>query len=289
MRILYNLLQQSLPKKLFLSIKAKYRRVKKNFQKEITLDELRLLLSEQFKILKGDTLFVHSSIRNLKVNFPYEDIYFLLKELVGPDGTLLFPCWQIEGRAEEYLEGTPKPFNVRKTKSKMGFFSEFARMQKDSFRSLHPTNSVVSVGKHAKELLQDHHRDIYPCGEKSPFYKLMSHKAKIIGIGVDVINLSFLHCIEDVMKENFPIQTRSDKVYQCKVINHEGQEIQVETLVAHSNISSRDIVGFFKRNINASICRRLEFKGNNFFCADTNALFNAIEGLAKKGKTIYLK
>jgi aminoglycoside 3-N-acetyltransferase len=258
------------------------------FQKDITLVELKQLFEEEFKIGKGDTLFIHSSIRNLKVQFSFEEIYFLLKELVGPEGTLLFPCWQIAGRAEEYLEGTPKPFNVTKTKSKMGFFSEFARMQKDSFRSLHPTNSIVSVGKNGKELLKDHHLDIYPCGEKSPFFKMMEYNAKIIGIGVDVVNLSFLHCVEDVMKEKFPIQTRLKQGYKCKVINYEGQEIEVETLVAHPNISSRDIVGFFNRNIISTICKRLTFKGVKFFYAKSNMLFKAVEELAKKGETIYL-
>ena len=162
-----------------------------------------------------------------------------------------------------------------------------ARQEKNAYRSLHPTNSVVALGKYAKELTQYHQDTIYPCGEKSPFYEITKYNGIIIGLGVSVDRLSFVHSVEDVMKEEFPFKTRNDKVYECKVIDNERNTRLVKTLVAAQEIKNRHGKRFIKAYIPPDICKLFNYKGVSFFRADSKKLFGKMVILAKEGKTIY--
>jgi aminoglycoside 3-N-acetyltransferase len=164
---------------------------------------------------------------------------------------------------------------------------EIARMEEDAFRSLHPTNSVVAIGKYARELTQYHQETIYPCGEKSPFYEITKYNGIIIGLGVSVDRLSFVHTVEDVMKEEFPLKTRTDKVYECRVIDKYGNSTLVKTLVASKEIKDRNVKRFMKLYIPKDICKHLTYKGVSFFMADSKRLFEEMVILVKEGKTIY--
>ena len=114
-------------------------------------------------------------------------------------------------------------------------------------------------------------------------------KRLIIGMGVSIFNLSFVHCVEDVMKDRFPIKTRTEKEFDCLVRNYEGDLITVKTLTAHQRIAHRNLPGFFKRYIPANICKQVKYKNVDFFVADSNALFNKMETLAAANETIYTK
>ncbi len=275
------------PPQIAWKLKNKYRSLRSSFLPKISKRDLQKILSDQMGLKRGDTVFIHSSITKLNLGFPAEDILDMLLSVVGQEGTLLFPCWHFRSRAEDYLNSTNKIFNIRKTHSKLGFITEQARRHKDALRSLHPTNSVVAIGKHAKELTEDHHLDIYPCGEKSPFFKMMKYDAKIIGLGVSVENFTFCHCVEDVMKDTFPVKTRNDKKYDVKVIDVNGIEDNVTTLVASKNIQDRNLVRFFKKNISYSACKSFSYKHSDFFIADSIKAFDEIKNLALEGKTIY--
>jgi aminoglycoside N3'-acetyltransferase len=136
-------------------------------------------------------------------------------------------------------------------------------------------------------LVSEHHLDVYPQGEKSPFYKLINLNAKIIGLGEKVVSLSFVHCVEDKMKEQFPHKTLMDKEFVCKAINYEGEQITVKTKVAHSQIKNRNIKRYFKSNISSDICKQFKFNGVNFFSCSAPNLIYRMEDLAKQSITIY--
>lgn len=268
-------------------LKGYTRSFKKSVNPQLSRAEFVRILHTDLKIQAGDVLFVHSSMRNLYLSFDKQEILDILMEAVGPGGTLLFPCWHFNIRAEDYIKEHEVVFDFNTSPSAMGKISDVLRNNPLAHRSLHPTNSVIAIGKHAAELTTGHEEDIYPCGIKSPWHKMMKYNAKVIGIGVTVDNLTFVHAIEDFIKNDFPIRTRMEKVFTCKCIDKDGKEIMIDTLVASTNISPRDVVGFFKKHLSTIAYRPVKVKNMDFFSLDTVPIFEGIKNLALANKTIY--
>jgi aminoglycoside 3-N-acetyltransferase len=253
-----------------------------------TVGRFRVFLTKDLGIEKGDTLFIHSSATKLNIAFPAHQVIDILQEIIGPTGNLLFPCWHFNYKAEEYLENEKNVFNVKRSPTVMGLLPEIARRIKGAQRSLHPTSSVVAIGPDAVELIRDHHLSEYPCGLQSPFYRIFDFKGKILGLGEKPeTSLSFVHCVEDELQDQFPIRTRTEKVYGAKVIDATGQTIIVNTRAAHKNIANRNIKGFFDKFVNKSECRVLKRKATWFYIADSRKLHDKLRSLAQQGKTIY--
>jgi aminoglycoside N3'-acetyltransferase len=254
-----------------------------------TEKNFRKYLIHTLGIRKGDTLFVHSSVFKLHIGFPPHKVITILQDIVGKNGTLLFPCWHFTERAEQYLSNPANVFSVKKSPSVMGLLPELARRYPTAHRSLHPTSSVVAIGKNAHELIKDHHLSEYPCDSFSPFFRIMNHNGKILGLGEKPEHsLSFIHVPEDELKEQFPVKTRTDKVFQGKVLDKEGNQLIVSTRAAHINIQNRDIAGFFKKYITSEECRLLRKNATWFYVADAVKLYEKLVHLAVvERKTIY--
>lgn len=284
-----NYFHKILPQSTFKKLRKWYYYGLYLYYKPISEEEFRYVLEVKLGVKKGMTVFVHSSVDKMQLGFPIYRVLELLMEAVGPEGTLLFPCWQYNGRAEDYLNRYPeKVFDVKKTPTAMGLLPEIARRHKLAHRSLHPTSSIVALGKHAHELVAEHHLSVYPCGELSPYYKMMDYNSKIIGLGEKYGTLSFVHCVEDVLKESFPIKTLGDHPRKLSVKDKNGYNLEVETLLPHINIQNRDIEGYIKKHIyNSNMLASLKFKGSNFFSADPVALFQRMKELALRKITIY--
>tara|TARA_Y100000766_G_scaffold214564_1_gene186279 strand:+ start:1703 stop:2578 length:876 start_codon:yes stop_codon:yes gene_type:complete len=282
-----NFLFKVLPKKQFNKIKSKYRKVKKKVYSPLGILDLERVFKEDMGIKEGDTVFVHASVAKLNLNFAPEKVLKLLLDIVGENGNLLFPSWHFSERAEDFFNSNPPIFNIKKTRSKMGFLSEYARLQSFSFRSLHPTNSTVAIGVDAEILTQDHHKDIYPLGKKSPFYKVLKKNSKLIGLGVDVNNLTYFHCIEDVLKNEFPMECRKSVPKNIEVINSQGERVIVKTLLSSKKIRNRKPVEFAEKFLSKRACNQFNLRGNQFFVCDTQQFFEEVKQQAKKNNTIY--
>jgi len=263
-----------------------YRNLKKKLNRPLNEIELRSILKEKMGIQKGDVVFVHSSVDKLNISISPMRLLLLLQDVVGQEGTLLFPAWHFTERAEDYLD-KDKIFDVRKSPVALGLIPELARRNQYSQRSLHPTTSIVALGKYATQLISEHGRSIYPCDETSPFYKMKELNAKIIGLGVSTEFLSFVHCPEDVMKHKFPIKTRKDNVYKGKVIDYNGNCLIIDTLVADKSISNRNIPGFIKKYVNPEIARDFSIRANQFFIVQSSGFYKCIVESAFKGITVY--
>lgn len=282
-----SLAKNLLPEKTFAYIKQRYRKLRFENSRKISEIEFRNILINNLGLRSGSVVFIHSSINNLLIDFPFSRILEILKDIVGSEGTLLFPTYQINIRAEEHLENDPV-FNVKRSPTTMGLLPELARRMKNSNRSMHPFNSVTAIGKLSYELVHEHHMSIYPCGIKSPFYKITAYDGIIIGIGVTFQqSLSFIHCVEDILQDKFPVKTRAEKVYNARVIDHQNNEIIVKTLVPHQRIGYRDIKGYFNKHIPKAICTNKKIAGMDFFIAKSNELYVKMEELALKNITIY--
>ncbi len=286
--LIQSLLKRYFPRNIYLKIKSNYRKLKFKFHPVVSENEFRELLINKLDIKKGDVVFVHSSMDNLFLSFPYNKVVDILLETVGDDGTILFPTYQFHERAEDWIKKN-EIFDAKRSPSAMGMISELARRNKKAVRSLHPTNSVVAIGKNAVELVSEHHLSIYPSSEKSPFHKMIHYNAKIVGLGVSTANLSFTHVIEDAMKDKFPVQTRKPEIYTARVKSIDGNILYLKTLVAHPNTGYRNVELFMKKHVAKNVCVDFKYKGINFFKANSKELFETMTNLAEKGVTIYDK
>jgi aminoglycoside 3-N-acetyltransferase len=272
---------------LHSKLKGSYRSFKKKSNPKISRSELLSVLRNELGVRQGDTVFVHSSMRSLYLDFDKKEVLDVLKEAVGTAGTLAFPCWHFNTRAEDFIRENDPVFDIRNSPSAMGKIPDEVRLDPAAFRSFHPTNSVVAIGKNARQLTEGHETGIYPCGEQSPFYKLIGLKAKVIGIGVTVDNLTFVHTVEDTMPEKFPIKTRNEEVFECKCIDSGGQTKIIRTVVASLAIQNRDVFGFFKKHIPSTMYRHCKVKGMDFFSLDAKETFDQLKKLALDNKSIY--
>ncbi len=282
-----DVLYKYLPVKYFKAIRKQYYAVNKMMYPPMSEKTFMQLLHNKLEIKRGMVLYIHSSTDKLNISFSAFRLLELLLEAVGEEGTVVFPCWHYIGRAEDFLKQSGAVFNVRRSPTTMGLLPELARRHKKAVRSFHPTASVTAIGRYADELLKEHHLDIYPNGEKSPLYKLITYDSKIIGLGEKVVSLSFVHVVEDIMKSDFPLKTLTGEPLECKVTDTENKQITVKTLVPHINISNRDIPGFFNKYISKTACTSFRYRGSNFFTVNPALLFSEMKTLAAKGKTIY--
>ena len=276
-----------LPKSKVKAIRYRYYMLHQRFHKPMSEEFFRNMLIQKFGVNRGDTLFIHSSIDFLNIDFSPIRLIHILMEVIGKDGTLVFPAWHIMERAEEYLCNENNIFDMKRSPSVLGLLPELARRMPGACRSIHPINSIVAIGKNAEDIVSAHECSIYPCGESSPYYKMLKYDAKIIGLGVNANFFSFVHCPEDIMKDEFPVQTRTEQTYKGKVRLLSGEIIEVETLAAHKNIGHRNIPAYMGKYMSRDIYVAYKIRGCHFYVANANPLFHRMIELAKEGITIY--
>ncbi len=264
----------------------KYRRYKHQGRPKLSESDFCKILTRDLEVREGAVVFVHSSIDQMNLDFPFYRVLSTLRDLVGKSGTMLFPTSQLSERPEDWLR-REEVFDVGKTPTTMGVIAEFARRQKGAVRSLHPTNSVVALGNRARELVEDHPRSIYPCDQHSPFYKIVHYDGLIIGLGVSTEVLTFVHCVEDNLRERFPVETRRRELYAGRVLDENGCEQIVKTLVAHKRIRWRRVSRYMRRHVPEDMCRDLKIDGVNYYTAQSRALYAKMEELAMRNITIY--
>jgi aminoglycoside 3-N-acetyltransferase len=268
------------------NLRTKFVNAKKKRLPELTEDAFKEILVDELELNAGDVVFIHSSINNLNLRFPFFRIFHILQEILGPHGTILFPTYPSLTSYIYLMSG--EIFDVRKTRSYTGILTEFARKQRNSVRSLHPTKSVCAIGSRAEFLTKSHQNSPYPYDSCSPYYKLVEEKsAKIVGLGVTTNYLSFVHCVDDTLKEKFPIQPYHPRLFQAKCINYSGEVEVVSTFAHNLRMMNHNIPLYMRRYIPNNICEDMTLYGMKFFRARAKDLFDLMLDLAKKDVTIY--
>jgi aminoglycoside 3-N-acetyltransferase len=251
----------------------------------LTEEAFKDILVSRLGLREGDVAFIHSSIDRLNLGFPFYRVLALLQETVGPEGTILFPTYP-RLPSYEFLK-TEEVFDVRKSASYTGVLTEFARRQKKAIRSLHPTKSVCAIGKEGALLTATHQDSPYPYDSGSPYHLITRFNGKIVGLGVGTWNLSFVHCAEDYLGEEFPVMPYHDQLFRARCINYAGEEVIVPTYAHDMRRMNHDIPRYMRSHVAPAICEDIDLDGMNFFRADSVPLFDTMVSLARRGITIY--
>src|SRR6267154_5898370 len=240
----------------------------------LTEADFSAILANDLGLTEGDLVYVHSGMDGLNLAFPFYRILFLIREVIGTSGTVLFPTYPNHRIASyEYLR-QGKIVDVRRTPSYTGILTEFARRQRAAVRSLHPTKSVCAIGPAAKEITATHHLSPYPYDTCSPYYKLITGGGKIVGLGATTNYISFGYCVDDSLKDKFPVRVYHDEIFDAQCINYQGERVIVSTY-AHdmSRVVHPNMPVWFQKYVSAEACRDLMVRGMQFFRADAPKLF----------------
>ncbi|MBI2474096.1 MAG: aminoglycoside N(3)-acetyltransferase [Candidatus Taylorbacteria bacterium] len=174
----------------------------------------------QLDINRGDTLFVHSDVGvfGKLAAISKEDllgnIFEVLKTAVGPNGNLIVPTFT-------YSFCNKETYDIQKSPSTVGVFTEFFRKQKDVTRTSHPIFSTALWGKDALKLSEI---DMDSFGSRSIFAKIVENGGKLLFFGAPFHSCTFLHYIEQ--KHGVPY--RYMKTFTGTLID-EGKKRELES------------------------------------------------------------
>lgn len=266
-------------------IRGKVRDAGRRLRSPLSETQLLNIFENALGLSRGDVVFVHSSIDQLNLEFPFYRVLSLLEDVVGAEGTLLFPTYPRLSSYEFLRRG--EVFDIRKSPSYTGILSELARRKAGAVRSLHPTKSVCAIGPAAEELTRDHQKSPYPYDWCSPYFRLTEFGGKIVGLGVSTARLSFVHCVDDALKDDFPVQPYHAQLFAATCINRAGAKVIVETFAHDLKKMNHTIPRFMKTHVSSDACADLSLNGMKFFRADARRLFDEMSSLAANGKTIY--
>ena len=147
---------------------------------------------EALGVRSGRVLLVHGSLSSLGVvSGGAATVIDALRALLGPEGTLVMPShtWDRPGRGDF-------AFDIGKTPSCVGAISEKFRTMPGAIRSLHPTHSVVALGPKARDLIAGHEAAKTPCGEGTPYAKMIKERAQILFLGTTLDQNTIFHTLE---------------------------------------------------------------------------------------------
>jgi aminoglycoside 3-N-acetyltransferase len=140
-------------------------------------------------IQKGDLLVVHAALSSFgNVDGGAAAVAKGLREVVGPNGTLMLPSLP-----------AGKPYDFRKTPTGMGAIAEYFRKLKGVHRSICPCVPAAAKGPLAEELIKDHEKARSPY-INGPWDKAAKADAWTLLLGVDHDRNTVLHCAEAYAK-----------------------------------------------------------------------------------------
>lgn len=214
------------------ALKAKYAQFRKAM-----IDRFRAYDYDDFAaaltglgVRPGDVLMVHSTYSNFNgFKGTPQDIVKALRAAVGPEGTLLMLSMPYNGSTKAYLD-QGKPFDVKKTFSRMGLLTEIFRRQKDVVRSLSPTHPFLATGPLADWFIAGHENCLHACGPGSPFEKLVERNAKMLLFDVAFGYLTFYHYLEHLVKDDLPMPLYDEHVYEVPVIDADGDRLTAKAV-----------------------------------------------------------
>jgi aminoglycoside N3'-acetyltransferase len=239
---------------------------------------------------EGDGVFLHSSLSRFgEIEGGSKTVLEALEEVLGPSGVIAMPAFPLVGGTLEYLSTDPV-FDVRNTPSTMGSLTERFRTSPGVVRSLHPTHSVAARGPGAEELVEGHDDAETPFGEGTPFARMIDRELVQLWFGVGLRIFTLYHAFECLRPGGFPIKVFQEQRIDAHVIDAEGRERTVSTLVHDPVVGARkDETREAMRDhlLEAGVLQRTKLGRGEVMSARMPALMDELETLLRRGITIY--
>ena len=153
-------------------------------------------------MIHGNLAVLNQNNKKKKINHNLKLFFELLKKKIGKNGVILIPAFT-------YSFCENKLFDIEKSKSEIGLFSEHARKLIKK-RTPHPIFSFMLIGN-KNEYSKSSVKTCF--GKKSFFDYFKKKNGKIICLGCSFSSITFMHHIEEVSKVDY----RINKVFFGKV------------------------------------------------------------------------
>ena len=194
-------------------------------------------LLDYLHIKKGDLIYIHSSFSRMKMfGLTATDIIQELINRVSEEGTVVFPCfcWNIEPserpwKGYEVYFSSDILFDVRNTKSNIGYLSEEFRTYNRVIRSAHPFWSICAIGSLAKTLIKNQEFVAEPYGPQYSFGIMRDNNVKIVGLGVTLNTTSLCPVVDFDLGKDHTQKVFTDCPISTRVINQEGNLLECKT------------------------------------------------------------
>ena len=251
---------------------------KKIHRRPIAVAELRQRLAD-LGVTSGRTLWVQSSWNEF-FNVPMRpsEVIDLLRDMLGPDGTLAMPAFPID-------QDPAKVFLVDRAPVYTGLLCEIFRRTSGVQRSIHLGSSVCAIGPNADFLIKDHHHTAMPWGKDSPFCRLMEVDARMLGLGAGFNFMTPLHTVECLLYDEVPFfrQVFDGTVrYRWKRNNGETGEHEF-------NKRTGDIrPDRLRRYFGPDICVNSQISNLRMLAADAKPFIEHAVALGRRGITMYV-
>ena len=252
---------------------------KKIYRRPIEVAELRQRLIE-LGVTRGRTVWVQSSWNEF-FNVPMKpsEVIELLRDLIGPEGTLAMPAFPIN-------PDPGKVFMVDRAPVSTGLLCEVFRRLPDAQRSIHLGSSVCAIGPNADFLIRDHHRTNMSWGKDSPFCRLMDVDARMIGLGATFNFMTPLHAVECLLYDEVPFfhQVFNGTIrYRWKRAS--GETGEHEYLKRGGDIRPQRL----RRYFGPEICTDTKLSNLKMMAADAKPFIEHAIALGRKGITMYIE
>jgi aminoglycoside 3-N-acetyltransferase len=121
--------------------------------------------------------------------------------------------------------GQPAPlYDPRATPSRVGRLTEYFRGLPGVVRSIHPTHSLAACGPSGAEICEGHERCNTPCGQGTPYERLVERDTSVLMFGATMDSYTLFHTAEDAAGCPYLYEPSP---YDLRVLDARGAERQV--------------------------------------------------------------
>jgi aminoglycoside N3'-acetyltransferase len=252
---------------------------KKIYRHPVAIADLRQALID-LGVTRGRTLWVQSSWNEF-YNVPMRpsDMIGLLRDLLGPNGTLAMPAFPIHHTPD-------KVFLVDRAPVYTGLLCEVFRRTPDIRRSIHLSSSVCAVGPNADFLVRDHHRTLMPWGKDSPFCRLGELDARMLGLGAGFEFMTPLHTPECLLFDEIPFfHGLFDGTIRYRWQRADGETGEHEFRRRIGDIEPQRL----RRHFGPDICVDAKISNLRILAADAKPFIEQAVNLGRRGITMYIR
>ena len=252
---------------------------KKIYRRPIAVAELRQQLID-LGITRGRTLWVQSSWNEFyNVAMRPSEVIDLLRDLLGPEGTLAMPAFPID-------QDPAKVFLVDRAPVYTGLLCEVFRRYPEVHRSIHLGSSVCALGPNAEFLTKDHHLTAMSWGKDSPFCRLMEIDARLLGLGAGFNSMTPLHSVECLLYDEVPFfRGVFDGTIRYRWKRANGDTGEHEYLRRIGDIRPQRL----HRHFGPELCVEAKISNLKMLAADAKPFIEHAVALGRRGITMYIE
>jgi aminoglycoside 3-N-acetyltransferase len=252
---------------------------KKIYRRPVSIADLRQALID-LGVTPGRTLWVQSSWNEF-YNVPLRpsEMIGLLRDLLGPHGTLAMPAFPID-------QDPDKVFLVDRAPVYTGLLCEVFRRTADIRRSINLSSSVCAVGPNADFLVRDHHHTLMPWGKDSPFCRLGELDARMLGLGAGFNFMTPLHTAECLLFDEIPFfRSVFDGTIRYRWQRADGETGEHEYRRRIGDIRPQRL----RRHFGPDICVDARISNLRILAADAKPFIAQAVKLGRQGITMYIQ